>query len=88
MKKKTEKIITIPKLAEMVIRSFQNTQDSMNKRFQQMDERFDEMKKDIKKVEGKIDNFVDDYHSDNLPTRVTYLENVLNVDISKNETKR
>lgn len=95
MKKKTEKIVTIPKLAEMISRSFQNTQDSMNKRFEQMDERFNqvnkeisEVKQGIKTVDKKLGNFIDDYNSEKLPTRVTYLENVLNVNVSKNETKQ
>ena len=87
---KKEKITTIPELAVLINNSFQDNQEymdkrfgDMDKRFGDMDKRFDEVKKElkgeIKKVDTKLTNFIDDYNSEKLPMRVEYIENVLNL---------
>lgn len=79
MRKQKEEITTIPELAKMINRGFQNNQDYMDNKFGEIDERFEQIDKRFDKVETKLDGFTEEYNSEKLPMRVEYIENVLNL---------
>ena len=80
-KNSPEEITTIPELAEMIKNSFQGNQDYMDKRFDEIEGKLkgveSSLTAEIKKVDKKLDGFIDEYQEEKLPMRVEYIENVL-----------
>jgi hypothetical protein len=87
VKKKQAKNITTDELAIIINRGFQSQMDYVEKKFGDIDRRFDgvvtkkefdEVKKDVKYIKENLDDSI------LLGKRVDYIENILNIPAGKN----
>lgn len=78
MVKKNKNIATLGEVVGIMLKAFDSNQEYMDKKFDKMGERFDKVDKRFDKIEKII---LDDHKEriEKLESKVTYLENILNL---------
>ena len=71
--------ITMEKLAQMIGKGFSGQDEKFNK----IDERFEDVKKDLTFIKGQLADVVHQSEFDKLEGRVEYLENILKIPARK-----
>ena len=82
--KKKNKTITNDALARMIKNGFDDTPtkaqfEILENKVDGIDVRLQRVEKKLDNVEKKLNDFTEEYHSEKLPMRMEYVENVLNL---------
>ena len=78
MIKRNKKVTTLGEVVGIMLKAFDSNQEYMDKKFDKVDKRFDKMDERFDKIEKII---LDEHREriEKLESKVTYLENILNL---------
>jgi len=85
-----KKVTTMDELAVMINGGFQSNQEYMDKKFGELKQEIGgvdlrlagvekNLREEIRKVDKKLDVFIETYHEEKLPMRMEYMETILNL---------